>query len=423
MRTLLPIRLLLLLGFLLGGSAVGCDSAEPDPPDDPTEDPDDDPSDDPDDNPTDEPEPLELIAAPAPEWSALFDRTSGWTGADGIFSVPLDGRDAPGGASGTTAFLFSDTVIGEVLPDGSRAPGAQIVNNTLARLSGGAPLPSSIEFFWRTEGDKPRAVVEPETPEAEPGAWYWNQDGVVIGGRFYSLFLRLAEAGGSFPFEVVGVNLVSFPVSDILTGGLPVDVEQRDTPLFRPDQPGRGDIQFGAGLMLNTADAGAPHPDEFLYVYGVQNEATKSLLVARVAPKDLADFGAWRFWDGAEWVESLDAAAPVTDRISNELSVTPLADGRYLLVFQRDALAPWTAARVGESPVGPWGEVMNLYECPEAATDPDTFCYNAKAHPHLSAPGELLVSYNVNTFDFFGDFFRDASIYRPRFIRLTGLPR
>lgn len=26
--------------------------------------------------------------------------------------------------------------------------------------------------------------------------------------------------------------------------------------------------------------------------------------------------------------------------------------------------------------------------------------YNAKAHSHLSAPGELLISYNVNAFDF-----------------------
>ena len=420
MRGSLSIPLLLLLGLLVGGVAAGCDTAASDPPDDP---PVDDPPDDSGDDPPDEPEPLELTATPAPEWSALFDRTAGWTGADGIFSVPLDGRDAPGGAPGTTLFLFSDTVIGEVLPDGSRAGGAQIVNNTMARLSGGAPDPSRIDFFWRTDGDEPRAVFEPETPEAEPGAWYWNQDGVVIGGTFHSLFLRLGPAGGGFPFEVVGVNLVSFPVADVLNGGLPEHVEQRATPLFRPDQADRGNIQFGAGLLLNTAEAGAPHPDGFLYVYGVQNEATKKLLVARVPPKDLAAFGAWRFWDGEAWRPSLDAAAPVTDRISNELSVTPLADGRYLLVFQRDALAPWTAARVGESPVGPWGEVLNLYACPEAATDPDTFCYNAKAHPHLSAPGELLVSYNVNTFDFFGDFFRDASIYRPRFLRITGLPR
>ena len=405
MNRLLPLRLLL-LGLALGGSAVGCDATEAGPSGDPPG----------------EPEPLDLVATPAPEWTALFDRTAGWTGADGVFSVPITGPDAPGSA-GETLFLFSDTVIGAVRPDGSRAQGARIVNNTLARLSGSVPDSSRVDFFWRTEGEAPRAVFEPDTPEAESDAWYWNQDGVVIGGTVYSLFLRLGPAGGGFPFEVVGVNLVSFPVAEVLNGGLPTNVQQRDTPLFRPAQADRGDVQFGAGLLLHTAEAGAPRPDGYLYVYGVRNEATKKLLVARVPPQDVADFGAWRFWDGEAWNPSLDAAAPVTDRVSNELSVTPLADGRFLLVFQRDALAPWTAARVGESPVGPWGEVIDLYECPEAATDPDTFCYNAKAHPHLSAPGELLVSYNVNTFDFFGDFFEDASTYRPRFIRLTGLPR
>ena len=177
--------------------------------------------------------------------------------------------------------------------------------------------------------------------------------------------------------------------------------------------------------MANTEAAGAPDPDGYLYVYGVQNDTAKKLLVARVLPDEIADFGAWRFWDGEAWNESFDAAAPVADRISNELSVTPLRDGRYLLVYQRDSFAPWTSVQVGETPVGPWEEREDLYSCPEAAADPsrNAFCYNAKAHPHLSAPGELLVSYNVNTFDFFGDFFEDAGLYRPRFIRITGLPR
>ncbi len=409
MNSSLPIRLLLFVGLLLVGIATGCDTADPQP----------NGSDLPGDDPPDDPQPLELAAVAAPEWTALFDRSSGWTGADGIFSVAADGVDAPGTASGTTTtFLFSDTAIGEVRPDGSRQS-TRLINNTLAQLSGGAPDPSRIAFFWRIEGNEPRAIVEPETPEAESDEWYWNQDGVVIGGTLYSFFLRLGPGAGGFPFEVVGVNLVSFPVGE----GLPSDVQQRDTPLFRPDQPGRGNIQFGAGLMANTAEAQAPHPDGYLYVYGVQNELSKKLLVARVRPAQIADFGAWRFWDGTSWSPSLDAAAPVTDRISNELSVSPLTDGRYLLVFQLDAISPWVAVRVGESPVGPWGEAQQLYRCPEADTDPDTFCYNAKGHPHLSQPGELLISYNVNTFDFFGDFFRDADIYRPRFIRLTGLPR
>ena len=360
-----------------------------------------------------------LAASIAPEWTALFDRESGWTGADGIFSIPDNSVDAPGtAASGATTFLFSDTAIGEVQPDGSRAPGVRLVNNTLARLEGGAPDPSRINFVWAGENGQPTALVVPDTPNAQPGEWYWNQDAIVRDGRLNSLFLRIGRpaSGG---FEVVGVSLVTFEVGE----GLPTDIAQRDTPFFRPDQPGRGNIQFGAGILENTAEAGAPDPDGYLYVYGVQNDPfNKKLLVACLRPSDFGRFGLWRFWNGTTWVADLDEAVPVTDRISNELSVTPLADGRYLLVFQLDAISPRVAVRYGESPVGPWGEVQEVYTCPEAATEPDTFCYDAKAHPHLSAPGELLVSYNVNTFDFFGDFFRDADIYRPRFIRLSGLP-
>ncbi|MEO1077419.1 MAG: DUF4185 domain-containing protein, partial [Bacteroidota bacterium] len=191
----------------------------------------------------------------------------------------------------------------------------------------------------------------------------------------------------------------------------------------RPCCLARGDLTFGNGLLDNTTEAGAPSPDGFLYVYGVRNDPfIKQLLVARVQPSAIADFSTYRFWNGREWVADLDAAVPVTDRVSNELSVSPLADGRYLLVFQLDALGRDVAVRVGQSPVGPWSAPIRVYEAPEPATDPDTFVYNAKAHPHLSSPGELLISYNVNTFDFFGDFFADADIYRPRFIRLQGLP-
>src|SRR5690606_17825029 len=38
---------------------------------------------------------LSYTVEEAPEWSRLFDRTSGWFGADGIFSIPLHGVDNP----------------------------------------------------------------------------------------------------------------------------------------------------------------------------------------------------------------------------------------------------------------------------------------------------------------------------------------
>ena len=73
--------------------------------------------------------------------------------------------------------------------------------------------------------------------------------------------------------------------------------------------------------------------------------------------------------------------------------------------------------RLGETPYGPFGPVVNVWECQEGRQK-NIFTYNAKAHPHLSAPGEFLISYNVNAFDFFNEIKAQPNLYRPRFIKL-----
>lgn len=361
---------------------------------------------------------------PAPEWDALFDRDSGWTGADGIYSIPLDGIDGLAGAgTGTrTLFVFSDTAIGDVADDGSRLPGTQLVNNTLALLEGAEPDPARIRFLWKGMGTgTPGTLFVPDTPNAEPTDWYWLMDGVALDGWLHLFALRMRTGdGGVFNFAVDGVALLSTRLGSPDPYGSHV---QAEAPLFRPETPTRGAFHLGQAILANTADAGAPDPDGYIYIYGEQAAGlVKNMIAARVAPDQFADFTAWRYWDGAGWSENIDAVAPVTNRISSEFSVTSLPDGRYLAAFQTDGLAAEVGIRVGRSPVGPFGPLQRIYRCPEVDLDPDIFVYNAKAHPHLSRPGELLISYNVNTFDFFGDFFRYADIYRPRFIRLIAEP-
>ena len=101
---------------------------------------------------------------------------------------------------------------------------------------------------------------------------------------------------------------------------------------------------------------------------------------------------------------------------SNELSVTELPAGRYLMVFQVFGLSDKVGIRIGDSPYGPFGDIIEIYRTPEF--DEGIWPYNAKAHPALSAPGELLISYNTITPDFWNDIKKDAHIYRPRFIKL-----
>lgn len=365
-----------------------------------------------------------LQAERAEDWEALFDRDSGWTGADGIYAIQLNTQATDPNAK-RILFVFSDTFIGDVLPDGSRAPGATIVNNTMALLRGTQPVEENIKFYWATnQTDFPVAAFRPQTPDSEMDNWYWLMDGVSINGTFYLFALRMEVGdGGPFNFAVAGVVRISAELSE--TGPFPHRIRnlstQEDAPLFLAGDETQGDFIFGSSIMVNTKAAGSSAPDGYVYIYGTQNDSNnKKLLAARVLPEDFADFSAWRFWNGGDWVTAIEESNPVAGItfISSEQSVSPLPDGRFAVVSQYFGLAPEIQIHIGSSPVGPFNEPVFVWVCPEAFEDPDIFCYNAKAQPALSSPGELLISYSVNTFDFF-DLFADADIYRPRFIRVT----
>lgn len=348
-------------------------------------------------------------AVPSAAWTDLFDQSSGWTGADGVYSIPLSGDERPcAGLRTTTFFTFSDTFIGEVDEEGHRLPGAVIVNNTQALLAGGTPLQSAIDFFWTVDPrGNPGPMVEPST---EPDEFFWPLDGLVVDGRLWLFALRMQPDGSAFGVGLAGISQLSWAVDR----GTPFDAyTQVATPLKR------GDDSYGRAVFANTAEAHAPAPDGFVYVYGLREQPLdKHLLAARVPPEEIDDFTAYRFWDGGGWSSDIGTAAPLVERLSSEFSIGPLADGRVLLTYQQDDfLGPDVTVRIGDGPLGPFGPAVPIYAIPEPALDPDIFAYGSKAHPHLSTPGRLLVSYHVNTFDF-ADHFENADIYRPRFIEL-----
>ena len=61
---------------------------------------------------------------------------------------------------------------------------------------------------------------------------------------------------------------------------------------------------------------------------------------------------------------------------------------------------------------------MPVYHIPELDRNRSYFTYAAEGHLQLSRPGELLISYVVNSHDFRA-MFQDATIYRPRFISMA----
>lgn len=364
---------------------------------------------------------LKFTVQEAPEWTTLFNRTSGWFGADGIFAIPVNGVDTAGAAADKeTMLLFSDTLIGEVKDGKVAATDYKMINNSVAILKGVEPREESLTFYWDKDGaGHPKSVFVPGTPKSQPGDYYWLGDGFVNTAKNNDTYIfgyRVRNTGAeTFGFQEVGNTLIIIPA-----GSKPPFRNQRqiDTPLYIPGTADSDYGSFGAGIFVNTKEAGAPDPDGYVYVYGMRGKE-KNVMVARVQPQDFENFSKWRFWDGTNWNLDINSAAYVADRASNELSVTPLPDGRYAMVFQTDGIGRTVGLRLGLSPVGPFGPIITLWDASEdVKVDKDFITYNAKVHSNLSKPGELLISYNVNSFDFFKDILVHPNLYRPRFIRV-----
>ncbi|MBC9797935.1 hypothetical protein, partial [Sinomicrobium weinanense] len=114
--------------------------------------------------------------------------------------------------------------------------------------------------------------------------------------------------------------------------------------------------------------------------------------------------------------------ASLADSVSNELSVSRIPGGKYALIYQYGGIFPKIYMKIGATPYGPFGEKIELWDTTKDINHPDLFTYNAKAHPAISEEGELLVSYNVNSFKFFDVIGDMPNLYRPRFIRVKFQP-
>lgn len=354
---------------------------------------------------------VDFTVEEAPEWTALFKRYSGWFGGDGIFAIPLSGKDnVQAENNATTMFIFSDTLIGEI-EDGSLPSGFDMVNNSIALLSGNKPMPDKISFEWvKNAQSKPATMFKPTTSASESKDYYWLGDGFVNTATkntyIFAYRMRNLDPKDDWSFKKMGTNLIVIP-----DGSKPpfLDHKQLETPL---DFKEGG---FGAGVFVNTKEAGAPKPDGYIYVYGVK-DAKKNLVVSRVLQKDFENFEAWRFWDGKSWNSDIHSVATLATEVSNELSVTMLPDGRCVLIYQHQSMSPIVAMRVASSPYSTFGEKIDVWSFTPPSKN--IMAYNAKAHPSLSALGELLISYNVNAFDFHNEIKKDPNLYRPRFLKL-----
>ena len=212
------------------------------------------------------PGPVPPPAAPAPELDALFQRTNGWIGADGDYSIPLNDR--------TTLWLFGDTVIGQVR-DGKRV-NATMVNNSIALQSvGGSP-----RFFYRTNSaGKPASVFQPVD---STNSFFWPWDGIRTER---GLFVFLMQVRHTAEKSVWGFRRF------------------RDRPRVRA-KPGCAAARLenhACELSLSSHSDGRCCATTVSFTFMARTENVAAALLARAPEEALDDFGQWRFYENGQW--------------------------------------------------------------------------------------------------------------------------
>lgn len=318
----------------------------------------------------------------APEYEALFHRQSGWTGADGTYSIPM--------SAGSTLWGFSDTFFGEVSAGAHIAPFAFVHNSLVSQSEDGLK-------FWRAP------VFEP--PDGV--GWFWLLDGVARSADEAEILLgqfRATGDQGAFGFAQCGLWWARFRLPK--SGDRVKVLDYKRLPFFWQDSD--TNVTFGSSLMT---------VGPWCYIYGVhQRGLVRSSVLARAPRATMAQPSTWRFFDGKGWNRDRRSVSPLFDDASVEYSVHAGKDRFVYVGCAQNGMSGRIVARSAPSPAGPWSEELPVAEAPEHKGD--VFCYNAKAHPELTRNGKVLVSYNVNTTDL-EKAVSQADIYRPRFIWWT----
>ncbi|MFJ5734626.1 NucA/NucB deoxyribonuclease domain-containing protein [Streptomyces microflavus] len=327
----------------------------------------------------------------------------GWTGGDSTYSVTLpDGR---------RLWLFSDTFLGPLNPNGTRPTSAPLINQSFVSQVGD----SLTTITGRAEDGSRAAFLQPSAANH----WYWLGDGQIatVGGKkvLQVVFHEWHKFGsGAWDFGFKRGVVATF------------DTDNLTEPLSIAPIPSASGVQWGAGVL--SADQSN---DGYSYIYGVNDAPiNKKMRIARVKGNDLSNTDGWQFFNSSKgWMYGETEGSDETVGVANEYSITP-HNGGFILLSQDSTEAFSGKIRIwkGCDPFGPfgsWSGHETVYTMPEpgpfgTCEDGNCFAYNAHVHPSLRQGDRWTLSYNVNNFDSRvttdGAHYRDPTIYRPRFV-------
>lgn len=308
------------------------------------------------------------------------DTAGRWTGADSAYSVELPG--------GRTAWIYSDTFLGEVNETHGRPLDSPFIHNSIIVDDG-----DELTTYTGGTASAPESLVTVAGGD-ESQNWYWFGDATVHGDDLQVSLLEFEKTGtGVFDFAFAGTAVATFDTTTLA--------------LESVDEVATTNIHWGSAIYEHPSDG-------FTYVYGVEDlQAQKFAHLARVAGGDLAG-GTWEYLGETGWATDPASSKRLLEGVSNEFSVQR-HQGGYALVTgdATEALSASIVMYRSTSLEGPFTNKTELYRTPE--TGGNVFTYNAKAHPQLGNGHTLFITYNVNSFDT-NDLYAEVDTYRPRYL-------
>ena len=177
---------------------------------------------------------------------------------------------------------------------------------------------------------------------------------------------------------------------------------------------------------VKAEQSGKPNGSTYLYVYGDQHRKYKD----RQLWLQESDLRRSKTSANGNFFPELRAGSEMLIRLSRSPMKSEQNSQSRKLSFRARKNTSWSTAtmfhshhlmgtgifiRTADAPEGPWSKPKAVYDVPDVKKSKNYFTYAARGHAMASPEGQLLITYIVNSNDFW-EMAADASIYRPRCI-------
>jgi hypothetical protein len=313
----------------------------------------------------------------------FVNNLSGVIGMDAAYSVPL----AEGEGS---LWLFGDTLLGTIGPDGTRHMDGFERNTALVTaLEPERACTETVAFL--PPGARARELVPTRRPFLRWDRFFWPLDGFTTeDGTTFLYFRKVRNSKEGLGFEGLRTELYR----------LERDAAGRPRVRKLADLWGRDgkDHVFGQGVYYDATE-------RMVYTFGCkQTDILKdgrfsTCALARVSVGDIANLEAYRYYNRERgWIGDRRRASELFTNVVSEATVSWNRFLERYLIVHTESLSSNVVLRTAPALTGPWSEPIEVFRCQDPELDPEFGCYAGKEHHEWARNGDrvLFLTYASN---------------------------